>query len=76
MNGKTFRSCTRNLIFRETFFIMLKRNELVINILLVLYLVSIYDSYIFICVCAYVYHEYTHTWFSICVFVFYLLFGI
>ena len=48
-------------------FIMLKINELIIKLFLPLYLVIIYDSYIFIYVCAYVYHEYSGTWLCICI---------
>ena len=55
---------------------MLKRNDRVIKLFLALYLVIIYDLCICIYMCEYVYQEYECTWLHMCIFMFYLLFGI
>ena len=60
---------------RKPFF-MLNINGLVIKLFLALYLVGIYDLYICIYMCEYVYHESEGTWLCKCIFMFYLLFGI
>ena len=57
-------------------FIVLKINDLIIKLFIYLYLVSIYDSYLCIFVCVYVYREHASTWFCVCILMLSLLFGI
>ena len=66
----------RNKSVTKTIVFMLNINDLIIKLFLDLYLVGIYDSYIFLFMCEYVYHEPEGKWLCKYIFMFYLFFGI
>ena len=73
---KTLRHFTREMTLSwNLLFCMLNINDLLIKLFIFLYLVSIY-VWIYLYVCTYVYHGNVCTWWFICIFMFFLLFGI